>query len=317
MSALLEYQSEGIRTEKALTNPHISVGRGETNDISLVDAGASRNHALLRRTDENKYYLIDLGSKNGTYINGKRVVVPVLVKNSDKIKIGTTTLTFLLAEEETAEKTPEYDAASSRTTTNIDMEMVQATVLVADISDYTGLSKQLPLNSLARLMGKWFNYGNNIIEKYSGLVDKFIGDTVMAYWLSRDEDLKEAIKQALGAAGELLKMTNELGQGYPTLPKPLTIGVGISTGEAVASGLGSGRPKDYTVMGDSVNLAFRLEKAAKEFQGDVAICYDSFQYLEQPSYQEHKKAIQVKGKDEPVRIYLLKSNELTDILELL
>jgi len=104
MSALLEYQSEGIKTEKILTEPHISVGRGETNDVSLVDPQASRSHVLLRGAGEDQYYLIDLESKNGTSLNGKRVVVPVLLINGDEIKIGTTSLTFLLpgAEEEGA-----------------------------------------------------------------------------------------------------------------------------------------------------------------------------------------------------------------------
>jgi len=315
MSALLKYESEGIKTEKVLDKPLISVGRGKTNDVSLADPRGSRSHVLLRATGEDQYYLIDLGSKNGTFIKNKRVVVPVLLKNGDEIKIGTTSLTFLLpkAEEKTTEGIPEYDDVSRRTSTNIDMEMLQTTVLVADISDYTGISEQLPLNSLARLMGNWFTYANDIIEKNNGFVDKFIGDAVMACWLCGDEDLKETIKQALSAAGELLKMTDELSQAYPSLPKPLTIGIGISTGEAVASGLGSGRPKDYTVMGDSVNLAFRLEKAAKELEGDVAITYDSFKCLEQSSCKGREKTIEVKGKDEPVRIYLLKTNELSDI----
>jgi adenylate cyclase len=317
MSALLRYELEGIKTEEILAEPLISVGRGETNDVSLADPQASRSHALLRGTGEDQYYLIDLGSTNGTSINGKRVVVPVLLKNGDKIKIGTTSLTFLLpkAEEKTAEEIPEDDdVAGTPTVASIGMEMVQATVLVADISDYTGMSEQLPLSSLARLMGNWFRFSNDIIEKNNGFVDKFIGDAVMACWLCGDENLKVTIKQALGAACELLKMTGELSQAYPLLSKPLRIGVGISTGEAIASGLGSGRPKDYTVMGDSVNLAFRLEKAAKELKGDVAVSYNSFEYFEQSSYKGREKTIEVKGKDEPVRIWLLKANELADIL---
>jgi adenylate cyclase len=317
MSALLEYQSEGIKTEEILTKPLISVGRGKTNDVSLADPQASRSHALLRGNGEDQYYLIDLGSKNGTFINGKRVVVPVLLKNGDEIKIGTTILTFLLpeAEEKTAEEIPEHDDASKAlTAAYIDMEMLQATVLVADIQDYTGMSEQLPLSTLARLMGNWFRYSNGIIEKNNGFVDKFIGDAVMACWLCGDKNVKETIKQALSAACGLLKMTDELSRANPSLPKPLRIGIGVSTGEAIASGFGSGRPKDFTVMGDFVNLAFRLEKAAKELKRDVAITYDSLKYLEHSSFKGREETIEVKGKDEPVRIWLLKSSELTDTL---
>jgi len=317
MNAFLKYQSGGTDIENILTKPLVSVGRGETNDVPLDDPRVSRNHALLRGTDEHTYYLIDLGSKNGTLVNGKRVVVPVLLKNGDAIRMGATSLTFMLppGENESGEEIPDHDGASgTATVVSIDMETVRATVLVADIREYTAMSVQLPLDFLARLMGDWFRKSNDVIEQNYGFVDKFIGDAVMACWLSRGEDLKVKIKQALSAAYDLLKMTDELSQANPSLPKPLQIGIGISTGDAIASGLGSGRPKDYTVMGDSVNLAFRLEKAAKELKGDVAIPHNSLEYLEQPSYQGHEETIDVKGKDEPVRTWLLKFDELADIL---
>jgi len=316
MSALLQYQSEGIETEKILTKPLLSVGRGETNDISLMDPRASRSHLLLRCTGQDQYYVIDLGSKNGTLLNGKRIFVPALLKNGDQIRIGTTDLTFLLPEADikAPEGIPDYDCTSIRTPTVIQMEMLQATVLVADIRGYTAMSEQLPLNSLASIMGNWFTYANTIIEKNNGLVDKFIGDAVMACWLSQGEDFKTTIKKALKTAYQLLKMTDELSQGYPSLSNPLRIGIGISTGEAVASGLGSGRPKDYTVMGDSVNLAFRLEKAAKELKGDLAITHTSLEFLEGPFCRGREETIEVKGKDLPVRICILQSAELADAL---
>jgi adenylate cyclase len=163
-------------------------------------------------------------------------------------------------------------------------------------------------------MGDWFRCSNDIIEKNKGYVDKFIGDAVMACWLSRGEDLRGRIKQALITACDLLKMTNELGQANKSLPKPLRIGIGISTGEAIASGLGSGLAKDYMVMGDCVNLAFRLEKVAKELESDIAITRDSFNHLEGSLHKGCENMITVKGKEEPVRIQLLKSDELADML---
>lgn len=316
MNALLKYKSGDTETEVILTKPLVSVGRGETNDVALADPQASRSHALLRGTDQDTYYLIDLGSKNGTFINGKRVVVPVLLKHGDEVKMGTTSISFLLSRgEESTKEAPEHNnALETPTVVSIDMEMLRVTVLVADIQGYTAMSEQMPLSFLARLMGDWFRYSNDIIEKNNGFVDKFIGDAVMACWLSRGEDLKETIGHALKAAGELLKMTNELSQANPSLSKPLRIGIGISTGEAIASGLGSGRPKDYTVMGDSVNLAFRLEKTAKELKADIAITHNSLEYLEQSFSKGRETTIEVKGKKEPARIWLLKSGELADIL---
>jgi adenylate cyclase len=311
MKAVLEYRSEGVKTEAILTKPLISLGRGDSSDVVFADPRASRSHALLRGTGEDKYYLIDLGSKNGTYVNGKRVVVPVLLKNGDEIRMGETNLTYLLSggAKEIPEETP--------TVPPIDVEMVQSTVLAADIVGYRAMSEQLPLNSLARLMGNWFTYANNIIEKNNGDLDKFTGAAVMARWLSNSNDLQDTIRRAFKTAYDLLKMTHELSQGYPFLSDPLQIGVGIITAGATATDPGSHRPEDYTAMIGSANLALSLGKSAKKLKGDVAVGYRTFELLQETSLKGCEKAIRMKGKDQPVRICLLQFDELAQVLSLL
>jgi adenylate cyclase len=318
MRALLTYQTAGTQHEKPLEEPFISIGRGEKNAVVLDDQRTSRNHALLRSTSTNKYYLMDTGSKNGTYLNGKRVIAPTLLRNGDRIKLGESLLTFSIegAEKPTDTGTNTYDSRTTTAAGYDSIKVTQVTVLVADISEYATMSEQLPLNFLAKLLGEWFRSANDIVEKNGGFVDKFIGDAVMACWLidEKDQDPKESIKQTLKAAYDLYKMTERTNDTNPLLPKPLKIGVGINTGEAVVSDLGSGHPEDDTVLGDSVNIAFRLEKTSKELKADIAISYDSYKYLGESFCKEREQTTMVKGKDEPVRVCALKFRELPELL---
>jgi adenylate cyclase len=176
------------------------------------------------------------------------------------------------------------------------------------------MSEQLPIDLLAKLLGEWFRYVNDIIEKNGGGVDKFIGDAVMACWLMSDKNPELGIQQTLKAAYDIYLMTNKLSQAYPKLPKPLRIGVGINTGEAIQGDMGSGRLQDYTVLGDAVNVAFRLEKASKELDADLVISHNSFKYYPSPVWEGRQQAIKVKGKGEPVQVYPLKFQDLEDIV---
>jgi len=272
---------------------------------------------LLRCLGEDKYYLVDMGSANGTYLNGKRVIVPILLKSGDVIQIGSNFLIFQIekADQEIPSDFIDNEAADSETTITYDAPLVQeVTVLVADIRDYTSMSEQLPIDLLAKLLGEWFRSVNDVIERNGGGVDKFLGDAVMACWLINEKNPEKDVRNTLKAAYELHVVTELINQSYPQLQKPLQIGVGINTGEAVVGDMGSGRLQDYTVLGDSVNLAFRLEKASKELKTDLVISSNSFSYLPRHFWDNHLSSIYVKGKDEPVRVCMLKFPELLEVI---
>jgi len=294
-----------------------TIGRSKTNDLVLPDPKVSRNHSLLRCLGEDKYYLVDMGSANGTYLNGKRVIVPILLKSGDVIQIGSNFLIFQIenADQEISSDFIGNEAADSETTITSAVPLVQeVTVLVADIRDYTSMSEQLPIDLLAKLLGEWFRSVNDVIERNGGGVDKFLGDAVMACWLINEKNPEKDVRNTLKAAYELHVVTELINQSYPQLQKPLQIGVGINTGEAVVGDMGSGRLQDYTVLGDSVNLAFRLEKASKELKTDLVISSNSFSYLPRHFWDNHLSSISVKGKDEPVRVCMLKFPELLEVI---
>ncbi|MBW4539281.1 MAG: adenylate/guanylate cyclase domain-containing protein [Myxacorys chilensis ATA2-1-KO14] len=251
-------------------------GRSEDNNFVISDRWISRNHAMLQSMETGEFYLIDLGSRNGSFVNGRRVSIPVTLRNSDRITFGQTELEFHCPVSP-SHSSLETDSKDFTATATLHVRSL-ISVLVVDIRDFTGLTRQLDEKILSEVIGTWFRRAGDIIREYGSWVDKYIGDAVMAVWthgtegVSRDETLQ--IFQAVNA---LHKMTNSLYGQYP-LPFPLRIGAGINTGFAMVGNTGSGDRPDYTALGDTVNAAFRLESATKQIGMDIAIGETTYQH---------------------------------------
>jgi adenylate cyclase len=277
-------------------------GRSDDNNFVLPDRWISRNHAMLQCMETGEFYLIDLGSRNGSFVNGRRVSIPVTLRNGDHLTFGQTELEFYC---------PISLSASGNQSPAIDKEFTATAILhvrrlisvmVVDIRDFTGLTRQLDEKILSEVIGTWFRHAGNIIREYGSWVDKYIGDAVMAVWIhgtqgvSSDEMIR--IFQAVNA---LYTMTSDLHNHYP-LPFPLRVGAGINTGYAMVGNTGSGDRPDYTALGDTVNAAFRLETSTKQIGLDVALGETTYRYLtdvgDNPSpFQEH--VVNLKGYDTP------------------
>ena len=315
MQAWVQFTKDG-RPQKIVFGKVLTVGRSQGNDVSLDGKKVSRSHAILRCLTRNEYYIIDLGSLNGTLLNNQRVVTPTRVKNGDQIDIGSTVLTF--CQEEDYRISPEADEEQSSVTIpeTLSPAITETTILVADIRGYTRLSEALPLHVLAHVLSDWFRQGNDIIERHRGTVDKFIGDAVMARWNPCQESLERIIMSSLRAAHELHSMTQLLSTRFSQLPHPLRIGVGINTGQAILSATATGRDYDDTVLGDSVNMAFRLESASKDLECDVVVSRSVFEHLSRHLWKTGcEKMINVKGKDEPICVLPLTFEDLASFLK--
>ncbi|PSB22225.1 adenylate/guanylate cyclase domain-containing protein [Phormidesmis priestleyi ULC007] len=247
-----------------------TVGRSEDNNVVLSDRWISRNHAMLQSMENGEFYLIDLGSRNGSFINGRRVSIPVTLQNGDRLTFGQTEIEFYCPVHQQIEGAIGMDSKEFTATATLHIRRL-ISVLVVDIRDFTGLTRQLDEKILSEVIGTWFRCAGDIIREYGSWVDKYIGDAVMSVWthgaqgVNRDEMLR--IFQAVNA---LHTMTSSLYNQYP-LPFPLKIGAGINTGYAMVGNTGSGDRPDYTALGDTVNAAFRLESATKQIGLDIAI----------------------------------------------
>ena len=276
---LLLHSELGSRRLPLTGNNCWTIGRSEDNNFVISDRWISRNHAMLQWMETGEYYLIDLGSRNGTFVNGRRVSIPVTLQNGDHLTFGQTELEFFCP----------IHRSDDDTTSGLDEKQFTATatlhvrrlisVLVIDIRDFTVLTRQLDEKILSEVIGTWFRQAGEIIREYGSWVDKYIGDALMAVWthgaqgVDRDEILR--ICQAVNA---LQKMTSSLYEQYP-LPFPIRIGAGVNTGFAMVGNTGSGDRPDYTALGDTVNAAFRLESATKQIGLDIALGETTHQYL--------------------------------------
>nr|WP_238393415.1 adenylate/guanylate cyclase domain-containing protein [Myxacorys almedinensis] len=253
-------------------------GRSEDNTFVIRDRWISRNHAMLQWMETGEFYLIDLGSRNGSFVNGRRVSIPVTLHNGDCLTFGQTELQFHCSVLRSPDPSIGSDSKEFTATATLHVRSL-ISVLVVDIRDFTVLTRQLDEKILSEVIGTWFRCAGDIIREYGSWVDKYIGDAVMAVWthgtqgVSRDETLR--IFQAVNA---LHKMTNSLYSQYP-LPFPLKIGAGINTGFAMVGNTGSGDRPDYTPLGDTVNAAFRLESATKQIGMDIAIGETTYAYV--------------------------------------
>ena len=178
-------------------------------------------------------------------------------------------------------------------------ERKECTILFTDVRGFTSLSERLPPEQVTDLMNKTLTIQANAVKKYGGMVDKYIGDAMMAIFNAPiDIDMHE--DRAILAAIEIKKEMEEANLG-------IQIGIGINSGIVMLGNCGSEDRFDYTAIGDAVNLAARLESSTKEVGEDIVIGYDTMKNSDMQL--KLLKPIKVKGKEKKVEIYTVSPAE--------
>jgi adenylate cyclase len=184
-------------------------------------------------------------------------------------------------------------------------EKKELTVFFSDVRGFTTISETLSPEALTGLLNEYFTPMTNIILESGGLLDKYIGDAVMAVW-GAPINLPDPADRALQSSLKMLDALDVLRVQWQERGLPLIdIGCGINTGPMVVGNMGSNQRFDYTVLGDAVNLGARLEGVTKQY-GVKVICSEfTLRSLKNPSQFVFRDldSIQVKGKNEPVQIY--------------
>ncbi len=275
---LLLRTESGVRRFPLTGSNCWTIGRSEDNNFVLPDRWISRNHAMLQCMETGEFYLIDLGSRNGSFVNGRRVSIPITLHNADRLTFGQTELEFYCSTDNLAPHTDPTDSKEFTATATLHVRRL-ISVLVVDIRDFTVLTRQLDEKLLSEVIGTWFRHAGDIIREYGSWVDKYIGDAVMAIWIHGTQTVNnDDMLRVFRALSALHKMTSDLYNLYP-LPFPLRIGAGINTGFAMVGNTGSGDRPDYTALGDTVNAAFRLETSTKQIGLDIAVGETTYEYL--------------------------------------
>lgn len=178
----------------------------------------------------------------------------------------------------------------------------RATVFFADIRGYTSFSEGKTPEYIVEVLNEYFSEAVEVVLGYRGFIDKFIGDCIMAAWgvpmTSEEEDARNAVACALDIQKLIENPRRRFFRGEA---EHLRVGIGVNTGYLVAGNLGSSRRMNYSVIGDAVNIAARLEGVAKA--GEVIITESTKDLLGASFKVELRDAVMVKGKAEPIRIY--------------
>jgi adenylate cyclase len=265
---LLITRSDGILNVPLLGENSWKLGRGSQCAIVLEDDMVSRNHAMIQRMDSTEYILIDMGSRNGSFVNERRLSTPSPLRDGDRLTLGNAHMVFHNPHEtdEAATLSQEDDRA---TVCHFVQRLVS--VLVIDIRGFTVLSQQVDEAVLCQLTGSWFAEADRIMRSHGSSAEKYIGDAVMSVWLHRVKGQEHIeILEILRAVKEFADVTAGLGVQF-SLPVNLQIGVGLNTGVATVGNTGTNRVTDYTATGECVNTAFRLESATKGLQTDFCL----------------------------------------------
>ena len=181
----------------------------------------------------------------------------------------------------------------------------EVTILFSDIRGFTTLSESRSSTDILSFLNIYLTHMGQVIEHNGGIVDKFIGDAIMALWgapICHEDDVDRALCAAIEMSNELAGL-NELLQ--VTEWPAIQIGIGIHTGVVVAGNMGSPDRLNYTVIGDGVNLASRLETLTKEYDAMIIISEASLSKAKLEYETQDLGIVKVKGRSEETRIFAL------------
>ena len=179
----------------------------------------------------------------------------------------------------------------------------EITVMFADIRGFTSLSESHKAEEVSQLLNEYFTELEPIITKYNGVINKFIGDAVLVVFGDPTQDKLHA-KNAVKCAYELRKKVKQIKQRWLEEGKPkIDIGIGINTGEAFIGNVGTKNRFEYTVIGDTVNIASRIEDYNKIYKTHILISENTYNKISQIVDVIKIREVSIKGKSKKINIY--------------
>lgn len=201
------------------------------------------------------------------------------------------------------------------TTMKFEGERRKITILFTDIRQFTNLSEKLAPEKIVSLLNEYFETMIDTIFKYHGTLDKFLGDGMMVEFGAPLEDPNQEL-HAVQAAVEMQQSLKLLCEKWRAQGKPeLQMGIGIHTGYAVVGNIGSEKRMEYTAIGDTVNVASRLEQATKSLNVDIIISQTTYEYVKDIFDCKDMGPLAIAGRTEEINVYTVSSSEPFEPLE--
>ena len=287
----------------------LQIGRAEGNELKIPSAKVSRFHASIRSTNDG-VVVQDLGSLNGTFLNGKLVGTTAELKSGDKVVISGFEFLVELYQENQPNRNDETKA--------VELQAYTGSLLVSDIRGYTRLSEDLPAQELASVLRVWTERVTTVVGMLDGVIDKFNGDSVLAYWLrpSNSEDSSgdaELAEKCFAAAKRIESETISMESSvlWPFSPKyRWTVKSSIASGEVIFGNIGRGEARAFTVVGDMVNIVFRINDLCSELGKDLLADEPTAKLMESSQKFRFLQTVTLDGRREPVKIYALRNTEV-------
>lgn len=181
MGATLYVQPVSSAPFEAAIRNTATIGRTRENAVCLSSSPqVSRQHAMIRCHNGYQYQIIDLGSRNGTFVNEQRVVMPVTVEAGARIRMADNVLTLGESSEDRSAEQQQITVVGSLAADFLESRLVA--LLVCDIRGFSSMSERMASGDLAQVLVVWFRELGNLVADSGGTIDKFIGVAVLAYW---------------------------------------------------------------------------------------------------------------------------------------
>ncbi len=298
MAAFLRQHDKGV--EFALADFNL-LGRSPDATIRLQDTGVSRQHATIRR-DGNLFWVSDLGSANGSFVNDVAVTTARALRHGDRIQLGTCLFTFETDDGDVDQQSS--GGANMLHTVALPVKSVIATLLVGDLRNFTNISAQLGAEEVAAMLREWYAQCEQVLKSRGAIIDKFIGDGVFAYWAGDSAEVRmqatEAARILSGPEASDSPVRRQLKE-----QKGLEVHchIGLNIGSVALGAMGRGV---NTAVGEAVNVTFRIESLTRKLQVPV-LAGSSFLEGWPEGLQDYKNVgiHPVKGQPEPVEVYAL------------
>lgn len=278
------------------------IGRSQDATIRLNDSGISRQHATIRR-EGRLFWITDLGSANGSYVNDTALSSARVLRSGDRIQLGTTVFQFCQDDNETTR-----ELAGGQTqmlgAAKLPVNAFQATLLVADLRDFTKISAQLTAEEVAAMLREWYADCETILGARGAVIDKFLGDGVFAYWQATDPATR---KKAAEAAALLCgsDLTKSPARKHLMDAKGIIVRchAGLNIGEVAVGAMGRG---SNTAVGEAVNVTFRVESLTRKLDKPVLATAAFVAGLpDAATLFEPAGTHVIKGQPDPVEVFIL------------
>jgi len=252
----LEAWLEGANDRRWTVASHCTIGRSPGNTFVLDDKLVSRRHALIHCQDFDQFWLVDLGSGNGSFVNGRRVTLPTHIIENDVLEFGETKLKF---RQPVTLSTPAVADAS----TLIEVKKVGCWLMLTDIVGSTKLAAKLTSNEWAVMVGNWAGECQRIIELHGGTISKYLGDGALAVWVVANHPTEHIV-------GAIRKL-QELQSADPPFRIVVHIGEVFAGGDKVLG--------EDPLSGLDLIMTFRMERLASAQKKSVFISEPAFKEL--------------------------------------